>query len=146
MANLIRVSKLLTHSRGALVRQLNSSTQMRNGDKVKVRVTYVKSLQDKVTVEAEEGESLMEAANKYNVGIEHFGACGGKMDCATCHLILHKEYFEKLKLFPSEEELDLLDRTFDVENTSRIGCQVKLTKEMDGIEVFVPKNRNDWSP
>jgi len=64
-------------------------------------------------------------------------ACEGKMACSTCHVIIDPESFDKLPP-PSEEELDMLDLAFQPQRTSRLGCQIKMAKEVDGMKVTIP--------
>ena len=64
-------------------------------------------------------------------------SCGGEMACATCHLIVDPKWFPIVGE-PSEEEMDLLDMVDNYTDTSRLGCQIKLKKEFDGLEVEIP--------
>ncbi|RWS11148.1 adrenodoxin-like protein, partial [Dinothrombium tinctorium] len=108
-----------------------------------IKVTFLKPSDERITVEVEEGDSLLDAVMNNDVGIDGFGACEGELCCSSCHLIFKKEDFEKLNSVASDEEQDLLDLAFGVTDTSRLGCQVKLTKDMDGIEVIVPEFISD---
>ena len=65
------------------------------------------------------------------------GACEGSIACSTCHVILPEEYFDKLPE-PSDDENDMLDMAFGLTDTSRLGCQVQLTKDLDGITITLP--------
>jgi 2Fe-2S ferredoxin len=87
------------------------------------------------TFDAEVGESLLEVARRYDIDIE--GACEGCMACATCHVVVRPDWFEKLPP-ASEDELDMLDLVFDLEKTSRLGCQITMTDELDGLVVRLP--------
>lgn len=78
-----------------------------------------------------------------NIDIEGFGACEGTLTCSTCHLIFSQEVYDKLPSKPCDEELDMLDLAYDLSDTSRLGCQVTLTEDLDGIEVRVPTTVND---
>lgn len=78
-----------------------------------------------------------------NIDIEGFGACEGTLTCSTCHLIFCQEVYDKLPSKPCDEELDMLDLAYDLSDTSRLGCQVTLTEDLDGIEVRVPTTVND---
>ena len=72
-------------------------------------------------------------------GIE--GACGGSMACATCHVYIHPDWEERVTAQDNEqteEEEDMLDVAFDVRETSRLGCQVKLNNALDGLVVALP--------
>ena len=86
-------------------------------------------------VEAENGLSLLEIAHKNKVNLE--GACEGSLACSTCHLIVNDEYFNKLDE-ASEDEEDMLDLAFGLTHTSRLGCQIIMSDELDGIELTVP--------
>ena len=88
------------------------------------------------TVEVEPGTSLLEAAHEN--GIELEGACEGSLACSTCHVIVAPAWHEKLEP-PEEDEEDLLDRAFGLTPTSRLGCQVRMTDELDGLEVTIPE-------
>lgn len=65
------------------------------------------------------------------------GTCEGQMACSTCHVIVARDWFDKLAE-ASEEEEDMLDLAADVQPTSRLSCQILLTDEMDGLTVQIP--------
>lgn len=67
----------------------------------------------------------------------------GTLTCSTCHLIFSKDTFNSLPNKPSEEELDMLDLAYDLCDTSRLGCQIILTEQLDGLKVNVPATIND---
>lgn len=86
-------------------------------------------------VEVIEGESLMQAATRNGVpGIE--GECGGEMSCATCHVHIATPWSEQLRP-RSAEELDLLEMAENVTDESRLGCQVRMTADLDGLVAAV---------
>lgn len=87
-------------------------------------------------VDARNGDTLMEAMVENDVDIE--AACEGSLACATCHLILDKETFERLGP-PSEEETDMLDLAFGLTATSRLSCQVRVSDDLEGATVTVPE-------
>ena len=88
------------------------------------------------TVEAAAGVTVMEAAKTNMVpGIE--AECGGACACATCHVYIDPAWVEKAGK-PSEMEEDMLDFAFDVRDSSRLSCQIKVTVELDGLIVEVP--------
>ena len=62
------------------------------------------------------------------------GACEGVCACSTCHVILEEATYDSLD-DPSEEEEDMLDQAFGLTPTSRLGCQIELREDMDGIKV-----------
>ncbi|KAF8774334.1 2Fe-2S ferredoxin like protein [Argiope bruennichi] len=72
----------------------------------------------------------------------NMGACDGTISCSTCHVILSKDDFQKLGK-PSDEEDDTLDLSPCLTDTSRLGCCIELTKEMDGIVVKLPAEVKD---
>ena len=81
------------------------------------------------------GLSILEIARKYDIDIE--GACEGSLACSTCHVILEPDWFERLPE-PTEDEEDMLDLAFGLTPTSRLGCQIIVTEELDGITVTLP--------
>lgn len=102
---------------------------------LKVTMTDVEG-QTRVFDDVEEGVSLMELGKQKGVaGI--MGDCGGGCACATCHVYVGAEWFDKVGE-PDEIEFAMLDMVADVmKDTSRLGCQIKMTPELDGIEVTV---------
>jgi ferredoxin len=87
-------------------------------------------------VEALVGESLLQTAHNNEIDLE--GACEGVCACSTCHLILPKELYDSLSE-PSEDEEDMLDMAYGLTDTSRLGCQIELTEDMNGVTVEMPK-------
>jgi 2Fe-2S ferredoxin len=86
-------------------------------------------------VEAPLGLSVLEIAHKQDIDIE--GACEGSLACSTCHVIVDQEWYELLK-DASEDEEDMLDLAFGLTATSRLGCQIVMTEELDGLVVRLP--------
>lgn len=86
--------------------------------------------------DVEEGISLMELGRQQGVaGI--MGDCGGGCACATCHVYVEERWFDKVGA-PDEIEFAMLDMVADVmKDNSRLSCQIKMTPELDGIEVTV---------
>ena len=97
-----------------------------------------------ISVKAEIGDNLLQTAHKNNLNSLLRGNCDGACACATCHVIIDKEWFDngalKLNEYSDESEADMLDMAFDLEESSRLGCQVTLTEKMDGIIVHIPKS------
>jgi len=88
-------------------------------------------------IQAEEGQSLLDVARAQ--GIEEIeGACEGAMACSTCHIILSEADYDKLNE-PSESEEDMLDLAYGARPTSRLGCQVLVTEEMENMEIRLPR-------
>lgn len=91
-------------------------------------------------VEVELGKSVLQAAWDNNIDIE--GACEGAMACSTCHVYLEESAFDQLPE-PTEEEDDLLDLAWGVRPTSRLGCQITITADLDGIVLTLPARTNN---
>ena len=87
-------------------------------------------------VDAPLGLSVLEIAHRHGVDIE--GACEGSLACSTCHVIVDPTWFTKLAS-PTEDEEDMLDLAFDLQETSRLGCQIIMTEALDGLVVKLPK-------
>ena len=119
-----------------------------NGDKYAVEVT-IKNTQHLIKLpylcscQAEEGENLLDVVVRHDIDIDGFGACEGTLACSTCHLIFSQEDFGKIDEEATDEELDMLDLAFGLTDTSRLGCQVCMSKSIDGIVVNVPEGVND---
>eukprot|EP00351_Strombidinopsis_sp_SopsisLIS2011_P005932 CAMPEP_0116880798 /NCGR_PEP_ID=MMETSP0463-20121206/12790_1 /TAXON_ID=181622 /ORGANISM="Strombidinopsis sp, Strain SopsisLIS2011" /LENGTH=131 /DNA_ID=CAMNT_0004531863 /DNA_START=32 /DNA_END=427 /DNA_ORIENTATION=- len=101
---------------------------------VKMFFKYSKE-ETKTEVLAREGESLLDVA--HNNGIDLEGACESALACSTCHVILQDNIYDSLEE-PVEEEEDLLDLAYGLTHTSRLGCQVKVTRDMDGMIITLP--------
>ncbi len=86
-------------------------------------------------VDAPLGLSVLEIAHKHDVDIE--GACEGSLACSTCHVVVDPGWFPKLSE-PTEDEEDMLDLAFGLEQTSRLGCQIVMTPALDGLVVRLP--------
>jgi ferredoxin, 2Fe-2S len=86
-------------------------------------------------VDAPLGLSVLEVAHRNGIDIE--GACEGSLACSTCHVIVDPEWYDLLKE-ASEDEEDMLDLAFNLSKTSRLGCQIIITEELDGLTVRLP--------
>jgi len=109
----------------------------------KLSVTYDMANGEKCTVQCKEGENLLDVALENDLDIDGFGACEGTLACSTCHLIFKQEDYDKIEDVVTDEELDMLDLAFGLTDTSRLGCQVCMTKSLDGVTVKVPEGVND---
>lgn len=105
------------------------------------QVTFTLPTGEKKTVTAKEGLSLLEIAHSNDI-FEIEGACEGSLACSTCHVIVDPEYYDLLPE-ASEEEEDMLDLAFGLTKTSRLGCQIKMTEDLDGLKVALPTNSNN---
>jgi ferredoxin len=101
-----------------------------------VSITFLQPDETKKQVTAIVGESLLATAHRHEIELE--GACEGVCACSTCHLILPMNLYDSIPE-PSEDEEDMLDMAFGLTTTSRLGCQITVTKEMDGIELEMPR-------
>lgn len=104
------------------------------------RITYTTFQGERHTVDVPVGTTLMEAATHNSVpGID--GDCGGQCACATCHVYID-EPWSALTGERSEAEEDMLNFAEDFRPTSRLGCQIRLTEAMDGLEVAMPEGQH----
>ncbi len=81
------------------------------------------------------GLSVLEIAHENGIDLE--GACEGSLACSTCHVIVDPLWYDQLEP-PVEEEEDMLDLAFGLTHTSRLGCQIIMTEELDGLTVRLP--------
>jgi len=104
------------------------------------KVTYIEHNGKEHVVDVPEGWSVMEGAVKNLIpGID--ADCGGACACATCHVYVDQAWMGKLT--PKEDmEQTMLDFAQDLEANSRLSCQIKVTKELDGIVVRMPKSQH----
>ncbi|WBW73414.1 mitochondrial [2Fe-2S] cluster assembly ferredoxin Etp1/ cytochrome oxidase cofactor Cox15 [Schizosaccharomyces osmophilus] len=100
-----------------------------------IKVYFVTPEGREVLIEGNEGDSILDLAHGNNIDLE--GACEGSVACSTCHVVVDPEHYELLEA-PEEDEEDMLDLAFGLEETSRLGCQVILRKDLDGIRVRIP--------
>ena len=101
------------------------------------KLTFIEKDGNRKEVDAPNGLSIMEIAHRFDVDIE--GACEGSLACATCHVIVDSDWFDRLDP-PSEDEEDMLDLAFGLTETSRLGCQIIMSDELNGLEVALPKD------
>ena len=106
------------------------------------RVRFLKSdgTLDK-EVDAEAGQRLLDVAWAAREPLE--GACEGVMACSTCHVIVDAADFERLPP-ASEEEEDLLDLAAHATRTSRLACQIMMTKKLEQLTVRIPGSATNW--
>jgi ferredoxin, 2Fe-2S len=100
------------------------------------KMTFIERDGTRREVDAPLGLSVLEIAHKHGVDIE--GACEGSLACSTCHIIVDAEWYELLK-DATEDEEDMLDLAFGLTKTSRLGCQIIITEELDGLTVTLPQ-------
>ena len=103
------------------------------------KITFIQPDGKSQSVTAESGMTVMEAAKKNLIaGIE--AECGGACACATCHVYVDPEWQAKTGKPESMEE-DMLDFAFDVRDSSRLSCQIKVSDGLDGLRVRVPEKQ-----
>merc|ERR1712150_436765 len=98
-----------------------------------------------------EGDNLLDIIVDNDIDIDGFGACEGRspqlcqgtLACSTCHVIFSQKDFDRLEEEATDEELDMLDLAYGLTDTSRLGCQVCISKELSGINVQLPEGVND---
>ncbi len=99
------------------------------------KMTFILQDGSRKEVDAPVGLSVLEIAQRNGVELE--GACGGSCACSTCHVIVDEKWFARLGPVSDEEE-DMLDLAFGLTLTSRLGCQIRITEALDGLEVKLP--------
>ena len=103
------------------------------------KITYIEHNGKSHTVEVKNGLSVMEGAVQNNIpGID--ADCGGSMACATCHVYVKEEWFDKVNI-KSEGEDDMLDQAYVPNKQSRLSCQISVTDDIDGLIVNLPEKQ-----
>ena len=134
------LKRVQTNNTQQLLKFSTCKVQLKRAD---VTVTFVALDGTKMPAKAKEGDNLLDIIVDNEIDIDGFGACEGTLACSTCHLIFKQEDFDRLPDEATDEELDMLDLAYGLTDTSRLGCQVCMTKELDGLEVNVPEGIND---
>lgn len=134
---------------------------------IRVDATWIEPSGEEIKTRLRVGANLLEAAHENNIDLE--GACECSLACSTCHVILDQDVFDSLPE-PSDEENDMwasswrtatviasslfpafaqsvsrLDMAYGLTETSRLGCQVKITPEMDGIRIRLPSATRNFA-
>jgi 2Fe-2S ferredoxin len=99
------------------------------------KMVFVEKDGTRKQVDAPVGLSVLEIAHRNKIDLE--GACEGSLACSTCHVIVDSEWYDLLPS-ASEDEEDMLDLAFGLTHTSRLGCQIIITEELDGLTVQLP--------
>ncbi|PQK14818.1 hypothetical protein BB8028_0005g03410 [Beauveria bassiana] len=99
-------------------------------------VTFVDKDGEEHKLAVAEGDNLLDIAQAHDLEME--GACGGSCACSTCHVIVADEGLYDKMPEPEDDENDMLDLAFGLTETSRLGCQVVMTKDLDGLVVKLP--------
>ena len=99
-------------------------------DIIKIKLTDREGVQHELDAPTDMNMNLMEVCKSYELPVE--GTCGGMALCASCHVYVLSDHDLPE---PSEDEEDMLDQAFFVEDYSRLGCQIRMEPELDGLEV-----------
>ena len=103
------------------------------------KITYIEHNGKTHKIEVSTGLTVMEGAVQNDIpGID--GDCGGACACATCHVYIDKKWENKL---PKKEdsEIDMLDMAFEPNEFSRLGCQIIISEDLDGLVVKMPSKQ-----
>jgi len=120
--------------RSSAVARHGSITRPEPGTGITINFTDSKGALIK-TVEVNEDDDVLSIAHEHDIDLE--GACEASLACSTCHVILSPEHYDLLPE-PSDDENDMLDLAFGLTDTSRLGCQVHITKDMEGMNIQLP--------
>ena len=103
------------------------------------KITYIEHNGKSHTLEVANGLTVMEGAVQNSIpGID--ADCGGSCACATCHVYVDEKWLEKLPK-KIESEQDMLDMAFEPSKFSRLGCQISVTDDLDGMVVKMPSKQ-----
>ena len=103
------------------------------------KITYITHDNQNHTIEVQNGLTVMEGAVQNDIpGID--ADCGGGMACATCHVYVNDEWFDKITPKQDGEE-DMLDMAFEPKKNSRLSCQIIVSDELDGLIVNIPSKQ-----
>ena len=103
------------------------------------KITYIEHTGKSHTINVENGLTVMEGAVQNDIpGID--ADCGGGMACATCHVYVKEDWFNKVPS-KTEGEDDMLDQAYEPKTNSRLSCQLVITDELDGLIVNLPEKQ-----
>ena len=106
---------------------------------IMAKITYITYDEKNYTIDVQNGLTVMEGAVQNDIpGID--ADCGGGMACATCHVYVNEEWFDKLPAKEDGEE-DMLDMAFEPKKNSRLSCQIEVSENIDGLEVNLPEKQ-----
>ena len=104
------------------------------------KITYEDQQGNSKTIEVDNGLSVMEGAIQNDItGID--ADCGGSMACATCHVYVEENWFNKLTK-AEDAEVDMIDMAYEPKKNSRLSCQIIVSDELDGLEVTTPEKQS----
>ncbi|KAB5584501.1 hypothetical protein PHYPO_G00108290 [Pangasianodon hypophthalmus] len=114
----------------------DGSSTVEDPDEDVINVVFIDRSGKRIPVKGKVGENVLYLAHRHGIDLE--GACEASLACSTCHVYVNNEYYDKLPE-PEEREDDMLDMAPMLQENSRLGCQIILTPELDGIELTLPK-------
>ncbi len=103
------------------------------------KIKYIEHNGKEHIVEVQNGLTVMEGAVQNDIsGID--ADCGGSMSCATCHVYVKEDWYDKL---PKKEmgEDDMLDQAYEPKSNSRLSCQIMVSDDLDGLSVYMPEKQ-----
>ena len=103
---------------------------------IMTKIIFINSKGERKSIDIQNGLTVMEGAVQNNIpGID--ADCGGGMACATCHVYVKEDWFDKVNK-KNEGEDDMLDQAFEPKKNSRLSCQITVSDEIDGLIVHLP--------
>ena len=105
-----------------------------------LKAVFITADGKRIEAQGKPGDRLLSVGQAAGLPLE--GTCEGQMACSTCHVIVAREWFERL-VPASDDEEDMLDLAAGVTRTSRLSCQIELTPELDGLTVHIPGESHD---
>ena len=93
------------------------------------------------TIEGKKGQTLMELIDEHKIA-NPYGICGGEPMCGTCHVYVDEKWIDKLTTKTEEEEM-AIDNASELNDNSRLGCQIDLSEELNGLTVTIGPNDNE---
>jgi ferredoxin, 2Fe-2S len=103
------------------------------------KITFIEASGQEHPVDANAGDSVMQAAMA-NVVPGILADCGGNCSCATCHVYVDDAWRSRIPP-PSAQELEMIECALDVQDNSRLSCQIQMTPDLDGLIVRLPKSQ-----
>ena len=103
------------------------------------KIIYIEHNGKEHDIEVQNGLTVMEGAVQNDIsGID--ADCGGAMSCATCHVYVKEDWYDKL---PKKEmgEDDMLDQAYEPNSSSRLSCQIMVSDDLDGLSVYMPEKQ-----
>ena len=108
--------------------------------KAMAKIKYIEHNGKEHVVEVQNGLTVMEGAIQNDIpGID--ADCGGAMACATCHVYVEENWFNKLTK-AEDAEVDMIDMAYEPKKNSRLSCQIIVSDELDGLEVTTPEKQS----